>query len=409
MEQHAVPQDITGFKFKLVGNMTLKQFGELAGGAVIAYLFFASTWHPILKWPGVFFFGFLGFALAFLPIEERPLDIWIANFLKSIYQPTLYVWKKNAQPLLSVSPANITTAAAAPVPISQPTAQLWPFNQPVNTTPKPSAPPVAPPPPPPLTPTVAPAAKNTPISPLSIEDLQKLRDDKMAELQGITKKLEKTTTDVRADLFKAQNGPAIITVDELARRRDEKRQADEMQLQDLLQQNTNLMAQIESVKTRIEALAGTDTTQLQTQLNNLSTVHDNMAAQIMALQDQVAGKKAGETPPAPAAPARVRVVEKSADRESKIFLTDVPNVINGIVTNEKGVPLDNTILLVKDKSGNSIRAMKTNQIGQFIASTPLENGTYYLEFERQSYMFDILEITLDGKAVLPIEIHARSG
>src|SRR5574340_768773 len=94
-EQHAVPQDITGFKFKLVGDMTLKQFGELAGGAIVAYLFWASNWHPLLRWPLTFFFGLLGVGLAFLPIEERPLDVWIINFLKAIYRPTYYVWKKD--------------------------------------------------------------------------------------------------------------------------------------------------------------------------------------------------------------------------------------------------------------------------------------------------------------------------
>ena len=65
-EQHAVPQDITGFQFKLVGDMTLKQFGELAFGVIMAYLFYASSWHPILKWPLTLFFGFFGVALLIL-------------------------------------------------------------------------------------------------------------------------------------------------------------------------------------------------------------------------------------------------------------------------------------------------------------------------------------------------------
>ena len=117
MEQHAVPQDITGFKFKLVGDMTLKQFCELAAGAIIAYIFYASGLHPILKWPLVFIFGFLGFALAFLPIEERPLDVWLANFFKSIYQPTLYLWKKGASVALTFgAPAGNKTVNRLPSP-----------------------------------------------------------------------------------------------------------------------------------------------------------------------------------------------------------------------------------------------------------------------------------------------------
>ncbi|MCL4397923.1 hypothetical protein M1403_02760 [Patescibacteria group bacterium] len=438
MEQHAVPQDITGFKFKLVGDMTLKQFGELAGGTVIAYLFFASNWNPLLKWPGVLFFGFLGFALAFLPIEERPLDIWIVNFLKAIYQPTLYVWKKGA-----VTPAFTSAVSPNPghVPTNpQPAVMPWPF-----TEPQPATKPAAPTPPPPVTPASQPAAPMPQVSPgpvaappapkpeaapspkpsaiqpqapfpaaqngptISIEDLQKLRDQKMAELQGITKRMEKAQTDLKADLYKAQNGPRVVTVDDLARRRDEKKQADETQLQSLLEENTKLISEIESIKTRIQALAGSDTTQLQTQLNNLTTSQRGLSGQISLIQTQLEGKKPEEKPVAtqPTPDNQVKVVEKPVAREASISLTDVPNIINGTVTNETGVPLDSAILIIKDKAGNSIRALKTNQIGQFIASTPLENGTYYLEFERQGYVFDVLEITLNGKVIQPLEIHGR--
>jgi hypothetical protein len=39
-----------------------------------------------------------GIALAFIPIEERPLDQWVVAFFKAIYRPTQFVWHK--QPLL---------------------------------------------------------------------------------------------------------------------------------------------------------------------------------------------------------------------------------------------------------------------------------------------------------------------
>ncbi|MBI3887665.1 PrgI family protein, partial [Candidatus Microgenomates bacterium] len=141
MEQHAVPQDITGFKFKLVGDMTLKQFGELAGGAAVAYIFYATNWPGVIKWPFVLFFTLFGFALAFLPIEERPLDIWIGNFVKAIYKPTLYIWKKGAirQPI-PITAINVTTladnplVAAASTKTDEVAAEPWPFKpEPVET------------------------------------------------------------------------------------------------------------------------------------------------------------------------------------------------------------------------------------------------------------------------------------
>ncbi len=94
MEQHPVPQHVSSYQFKLVGDMTLKQFFQLAGGVLISLLFYASGLHPLIKWPAVLFFAILGAALAFLPFQDRPLEKWIIAFFKAIYSPTLYYWEK---------------------------------------------------------------------------------------------------------------------------------------------------------------------------------------------------------------------------------------------------------------------------------------------------------------------------
>ena len=94
METHPIPQQISSYHFRLVGDMTLKQFFQIAGGALISLLFYASNLHPLIKWPFIFFFSLLGFALAFLPYEDRPLEKWIISFFKSIYSPTIFYWQK---------------------------------------------------------------------------------------------------------------------------------------------------------------------------------------------------------------------------------------------------------------------------------------------------------------------------
>jgi hypothetical protein len=94
MQQHPIPQNVTQYQFRLVGDMTLKQFLELAGGGLLAYLFFASNLIFIIKWPLVIVSFLLGAALAFFPIEDRPLDQWITNFLRAIYAPTRFIWQK---------------------------------------------------------------------------------------------------------------------------------------------------------------------------------------------------------------------------------------------------------------------------------------------------------------------------
>lgn len=98
MEQHPIPQQISSYQFRLVGDMTLKQFFQLAGGALASLLFYASPLHPLIKWPFIVFFALLGVALAFLPFEERPLEKWIVAFFRSIYSPTLFYWQKTQSP-----------------------------------------------------------------------------------------------------------------------------------------------------------------------------------------------------------------------------------------------------------------------------------------------------------------------
>lgn len=99
MERHLVPQHVSGYEFRLIGDMTLKQFIELAFGVVMALISWFLPLPFFFKYPLVAFFGFLGFILAFVPINEQPLDRWIINFFKSIYSPTQYIFQKRAEPL----------------------------------------------------------------------------------------------------------------------------------------------------------------------------------------------------------------------------------------------------------------------------------------------------------------------
>lgn len=94
MEQHPIPQNISSYQFRLVGDMTLKQFFELAGGVVVGLIFYSSPLLGIIKWPFAIISVILGIALAFLPLEERPLERWIVAFFRAIYSPTLYYWKR---------------------------------------------------------------------------------------------------------------------------------------------------------------------------------------------------------------------------------------------------------------------------------------------------------------------------
>ncbi len=98
MEQHPIPQNVSSYQFKLVGDMTLKQFFELAGGLLVALIFYSSPLIGIVKWPFVIVSALLGAGMAFVPLEERPLERWILAFFRAIYSPTEFIWKKTTAP-----------------------------------------------------------------------------------------------------------------------------------------------------------------------------------------------------------------------------------------------------------------------------------------------------------------------
>jgi len=94
MEQHPIPQQISSYEFKLVGDMTLKQFGKAAGGIILAVLINTTALPVFIKWPLMLVLAAGGLALAFLPYQDRPLETWIGAFLRSVYSPTVFMYKK---------------------------------------------------------------------------------------------------------------------------------------------------------------------------------------------------------------------------------------------------------------------------------------------------------------------------
>ncbi len=86
---------------------------------------------------------------------------------------------------------------------------------------------------------------------------------------------------------------------------------------------------------------------------------------------------------------------------------DIPNVIVGMATDGEGKIVDGVIVEIQDTHGNPTRVIKTNALGQFKISTPLANGTYLLIAEKEGYIFDRVNIDLDGEIVEPVRIIAH--
>ncbi len=358
MEAHPVPQNVTSFEFRLIGDMTLKQFAYLAIGAGIAYLFFVflAIPAPLLAWPVIVISSFLGVAFAFIPLAGRPLDHWTKAFLKAIYSPTQRSWQKSGKifksnPLFNQrlnlflssqfpqpAPVNLShlSAARAPIPYTQPRPAPAPIPQPAVQKP---------PPPPPQPNTTMPTPKE-------LED---------------SVNLAKEAQSLQVKILESQRELSRIKQDTKQPGSDIKIQTE--QFNDVLENLQQLMSEAQETKKELASVT--------------------------------------KEPLAPLTPVKVQVVSLPPQKQTQLTLTTFPNVINGIVVDSQGNYLDGVVVVIHDKDGLPVRALKSNKLGQFTGATPLPNGTYNIELEKDNLIFDILQIQLEGKVLPPIKIAAK--
>ena len=118
LEQHAIPTEVTKYQFRLIGDWTITQFAWLAGGIILAIIFSALP-LPLIKYPLMFISVMGGIAVAFLPYEGRTLDRWAVAFIKAIYSPTEFVWRKEETTPPYLQPVKHTPLTAHELAASQ--------------------------------------------------------------------------------------------------------------------------------------------------------------------------------------------------------------------------------------------------------------------------------------------------
>jgi len=92
MQTHPVPQNVTSYEFRLVGDMTLKQFMFLVVGVVLGFLLYRLPLPFIIRAALAIIPVLGGVLAAFVPIMGRPFVQWISAFFKAIYSPTVFDW-----------------------------------------------------------------------------------------------------------------------------------------------------------------------------------------------------------------------------------------------------------------------------------------------------------------------------
>jgi len=123
-----------------------------------------------------------------------------------------------------------------------------------------------------------------------------------------------------------------------------------------------------------------------------------VAAEVKELVEREKARRAYAPDVVPAQPAYGKMIPPKVS---------FPNVINGIVRDNNGLLLSGVIMIIKDASDDPVRALKSNKIGQFVISTPLPNGTYKIELEKEGYDFNIVQVEVAGEIMHPIEIRSQ--
>ncbi|MCD6528229.1 PrgI family protein [bacterium] len=97
--QYLVPKFIE-HKPKIVGPLTFGQiiFIGVAVGVCVVFYFILAKISFSLYIIFCSILGGIGFALAFLKIEGRPLPVILSHFFKFFISPKLYLWRKKEAP-----------------------------------------------------------------------------------------------------------------------------------------------------------------------------------------------------------------------------------------------------------------------------------------------------------------------
>ena len=94
MQEHFIPQDISNYRFHLIGELDLQQFLEIMAGVVLGFIIYKIGLPGIITWPLVLIAVGLGLVAAFVPIADQPLSHWLKVFFHLLSAPTKFYWRK---------------------------------------------------------------------------------------------------------------------------------------------------------------------------------------------------------------------------------------------------------------------------------------------------------------------------
>ena len=152
-----------------------------------------------------------------------------------------------------------------------------------------------------------------------------------------------------------------------------------------------------------------------------SLIENNISDQSDAESQVVAQQDSNDTNPSQnnvdLSPSQIDIFDQSQSVTGSLKKEDIlkylpdfvsnPNIISGVVMKITGEILPDTVIIIKDSSQKPVRAIKTNQLGQFFIRTPLLSGMYNLEITYQGLSFDPIFIELNDTVKEPMLIYSK--
>lgn len=404
MKSHPVPQNIMDVEFKLFGELTIRQFGYVAGGALAAfvcYVVFADI--GLVRWPLVVFFGILGIMLAVFKVNDRPFEVWLANFIFALFTSQRSIWKKSAKTPEILRSINVNSTSKGSTgsyinrsPLSSvylPNEEieeniskedkeeadrlsqidsLWGTDTQVKTVS-----------PVPQVQTNIPKVEVKPIENIqtysepviSVPQVQEVKTIPNESLKKDVKQIERIDLD---DIL-----PGKVSREDMLEAMDEKTGVDTPIIPVEEPAVTNKVASVveqspDSLEVKNTEYVDTLKTQLEEQnkiINSLRTKASESKV-VMGTKEIIID------------PNKKNEAEKQSDNKF--------NYVSGYVKEKSGKGLSNVTLIIKDSKFRPVRATRTNNLGAFNITTPLPNGDFSIEAVRSGMNFDNIDFSLDG-------------
>lgn len=401
-------------EFKLFGELTIRQFGYVAGGALVAFVCYVSFADiPIIRWPLVVFFGILGIMLAVFKVNDRPFEVWLANFIFALFTSQRRIWKKSAKTpeilrsmsvnSVSKGNSNVSINRAPLSSVYVPTEEveeniskedkeemdrlneldkLWggSTNKVENTKTN-----------------IQEVVQNVPIAVPTVTTKDEVIQTFSKPAISIPKDLEvKKTEDVkevkqiaRIDLDDIL--PTKVSREDLLGKMDEKSGVDDPIIPDETQLVSNKVASVVEDKLEVkedknEKYVDTLKSQLEEQNKIINSLREkSLESKVITEPKKIVLEE-----------KKLEINEKKTEPINDEKPIEKVNYVSGTVKDKSGKGLSNVTLIIKDSKFRPVRATRTNNLGAFNITTSLPNGDYSLEAVRSGMNFDTIDFNLDG-------------